>query len=102
MQLYTATKDSALSSTVVLFKGSQISKPVNMNGYISARSFFTFGMPIKFLKSNLNWNAGISYAKQPGLINNVSNISNSYNYNFGAVLSSNISEYIDFNLSYSA
>ena len=98
---YTASEDSALSSTIVLFKGSQISKPVNMNGYISARSFFTFGMPIKFLKSNLNWNAGISYAKQPGLINNVSNISNSYNYNFGAVLSSNISEYIDFNLSYS-
>ena len=98
---YTASEDSALSSTIVLFKGSQISKPVNMNGYISARSFFTFGMPIKFLKSNLNWNAGISYAKLPGLINNVSNISNSYNYNFGAVLSSNISEYIDFNLSYS-
>ena len=98
---YTASKDSALSSTITLFKGSQISKPVNLNGYISARSFFTFGLPIKFLKSNLNWNAGIGYAKQPGLINNVSNISNSYNYNFGAVLSSNISEYIDFNLSYS-
>lgn len=98
---YTASKDSALSNTITLFKGSQISKPVNLNGYISARSFFTFGMPIKFIKSNLNWNAGISYAKQPGLINNVSNISNSYNYNFGAVLSSNISEYIDFNLSYS-
>ena len=50
----------------------------------------------------MNWNAGLSYAKLPGLINNVSNISNSYNYNLGAVLSSNISEYIDFNLSYSA
>jgi hypothetical protein len=99
---YTATKDSALSNSVILFKGSQLSKPVNMNGYISARSFFTFGMPIKFLKSNLNWNAGFSYTKQPGLLNNVVNISNSYNYNLGAVLSSNISEYIDFTLSYSA
>jgi hypothetical protein len=73
-----------------------------MNGYINARSFFTFGMPIKFLKSNLNWNAGFSYAKQPGLLNNVENISNAYNYNLGAVLSSNISEYVDFNLSYAA
>jgi hypothetical protein len=99
---YTASKDSALSNTITLFKGSQISKPVNLNGYISARSFFTFGMPIKFLKSNLNWNAGISYAKLPGLLNNVSNISKTYNYNLGAVLSSNISEYVDFNLSYSA
>lgn len=99
---YTASKDSALSNTITLFKGSQISKPINLNGYISARSFFTFGMPIKFLKSNLNWNAGFSYTKLPGLLNNVSNISNTYNYNLGAVLSSNISEYVDFNLSYSA
>jgi hypothetical protein len=99
---YTASKDSALTNSVTLFKGSQLSKPVNMNGYINARSFFTFGMPVKFLKSNLNWNAGVSYAKQPGLLNNVENISNSFNYNLGAVLSSNISEYIDFNLSYAA
>jgi hypothetical protein len=99
---YTASKDSMLTNTVTLYKGSQLSKPVNMNGYINARSFFTFGMPIKFLKSNLNWNAGFSYAKQPGLLNNVENISNAYNYNLGAVLSSNISEYVDFNLSYAA
>ncbi len=99
---YTANKDSALSKTVTLFKGSQLSKPVNMNGYINARTYFTFGMPIKFLKSNLNWNAGVSYAKQPGLLNDVENVSNAYNYNLGAVLSSNISEYIDFNLSYAA
>jgi len=99
---YTARKDSALSNSVTLYKGSQLSKPVNMDGYINARSFFTFGMPMKFLKSNLNLNAGLGYAKQPGLLNNVENISNSYNYNLGAVVSSNISEYIDFNLSYAA
>jgi hypothetical protein len=99
---YTASKDSVLSSTVTLSRGSQISKPVNLNGYISARSFFTFGMPLKFIKSNLNWNGGISYSKLPGLIDNVENISNNFNYNVGAVLSSNISEYVDFTLSYSA
>ncbi len=99
--VYTASKDSILTNTVTLYKGSQISKPVNLDGYVSARSFFTFGLPLKFIKSNLNFNAGLGYAKLPGLINNVSNISNSYNYNLGAVLSSNISEYIDFTLSYS-
>jgi len=99
---YTATKDSALTNSVILFKGSQLSKPVNMNGYINARSFFTFGMPIKFLKSNLNWNAGFSYLKQPGLVNNLTNISSTYIYNLGAVLSSNISQYIDFTLSYAS
>lgn len=99
---YTASKDSLLTNSITLFRGSQISKPVNLDGYISARSFFTFGMPLKFIKSNLNWNAGLSYTKLPGLINNISNVSNNYNYNLGAVLSSNISEYIDFNFSYSA
>jgi len=59
-------------------------------------------MPLKFIKSNLNWNAGISYAKTPGLINNVSNISKALTYNLGAVLSSNISQYVDFTVSYSA
>ena len=99
---YTASKDSILTNSVTLFKGSQISKPVNLNGYISARSFFTYAMPIKFLKSNLNWNAGVSYTNLPGLLNNVSNIAKTYDYNLGAVLSSNISQYIDFTLSYSA
>ena len=99
--VYTALQDSMLTNTVTLYKGSQISKPVNLDGYISARSFFTFGLPLKFIKSNLNFNAGVSYSKLPGLINNVSNISNNYNYNLGGVLASNISEYIDFTLSYS-
>ncbi len=99
--VYTASQDSMLTNTITLYKGSQISKPVNLDGYISARSFFTFGLPLKFIKSNLNFNAGLSYSKLPGLINNVSNISNNYNYNLGAVLASNISQYIDFTLSYS-
>jgi hypothetical protein len=91
-----------LSKTVTLRKGSQISKPVNLNGYVSARSFFTFGMPLKFIKSNLSLNAGLGYSTLPGLINKIENTSNNYNYNLGAVIASNISEFIDFNLSYSA
>jgi hypothetical protein len=95
-------KDSLITATDTLHRGTQLSKPVNLNGYVSARSFFTFGMPLKFMKSTLNWNTGVSYTKLPGLINNVDNISNTYNYNLGAVLASNISEYVDFTLSYSA
>ena len=99
---FTARRDSILSKTDTLFRGSQISKPVNLNGYVSARTFFTYGLPIKFIKSNLNLNAGLSYTNLPGLINNVSNVSKNYAYNLGAVLSSNISQYVDFNLNYSA
>ena len=99
---YTASRDSILSRTDTLFRGSQISKPVNLNGYVSARSFFTYGLPIKVIKSNLNLNAGLTYTNLPGLINNVNNISKTFAYNAGAVFSSNISQYIDFNLNYSA
>jgi hypothetical protein len=59
-------------------------------------------MPVKFIKSNLNWNVGYTYLQTPGMIDNVSNISRTSNYNVGAVLASNISEYVDFNLSYTA
>ncbi len=99
---YTAGADSVLNSSVTLYKGSQLSKPINMDGYWSVRSFFTYALPVKMIKSSLSLNAGATYAKTPGRNNNISNFSSSYGYNVGTVMASNISEYIDFNLSYSA
>ncbi|MFN8307265.1 MAG: outer membrane beta-barrel protein [Ferruginibacter sp.] len=98
---YTATKDSVLNSSVTLYKGSQLSKPVNVDGYWSFRSFITYAMPLKFMKSNLSINGGFTYGNTPGLINNIRNNSKSYVYNAGVVLASNISEYVDFNINYS-
>ena len=54
------------------------------------------------MKSNLNVNGGFSYAKTPGQVNYQKNIANSYTYNGGLVIASNISQYIDFNVSYNA
>lgn len=99
---YTASQDSVLNSSVTLYKGSQLSKPVNLNGQWSLRSFLTYSMPLKFIKSNLSLNGGLTYSNTPGLINNVKNTSKSYTYNAGAVLASNISEFVDFNINYSA
>jgi outer membrane beta-barrel protein/carboxypeptidase-like protein len=99
---FIATHDSALSPSVTLIKGSQLTTPVNLNGYVSARSFFTYGLPISFIKSTVNFNAGMTWARTPSIINNASNISNNYGYNTGAVVASNISQYVDFTLSYSA
>ena len=99
---YIAGQDSVLNNSVTLKRGGQLTKPVNVSGYWSARSFLTFGFPLKFIKSNFNWNGGFSYSKIPGIINYASNISNNYNYNAGAVLASNVSQYIDFTVSYNA
>jgi Outer membrane protein beta-barrel family/CarboxypepD_reg-like domain len=99
---FIATKDSALNSTVTLFKGSQLTAPINVDGYVSMRSFLTYGLPVSLIKSTVNLNAGFTWARTPSVINNVSNLSNNYGYNTGVVVASNISQYIDFTLSYNA
>ncbi|MEO8404676.1 MAG: outer membrane beta-barrel protein, partial [Chitinophagaceae bacterium] len=93
--------DSTIRPGVVLKPGSQLTKPINLDGYKSLRSFLTYSMPVKFIKSNLNLNAGFSYSRLPGFSNAVANVTNNYTYSTGIVMASNISEYVDFNLSYS-
>lgn len=99
---YVPLTDSVLTNNVTLKAGQQLTKPVNLDGYISLRSFLTFAMPLKFMKSSLNFNGGITYSKLPGIINNVSNISRNTTYTGGLVIASNISQYVDFTVSYSA
>jgi hypothetical protein len=100
--VYHAQNDSVLAPSVTLLSGGQLTVPVNLDGYWSARSLFTFGQPVKFIKSNLNLNAGITYSRLPGLIDKQKLLTDNYNYSIGAVIASNVSEYIDFNLSYNA
>ena len=95
-----AGRDTVDFEGVILNPGSQLSYPVNMNGYWNMRSFFTYGLPVDLLKSNLNFNTGFGYTRTPGVINENLNISNSYNFNQGMVLGSNISENVDFTISY--
>lgn len=99
---YIASADSLLSNDIVLYRGAQLSKPVNLDGYLSLRSFLTYGRPLNFIKSNLNVNAGLNWSKVPGMVNNVEGETDNYTYSGGVVLSSNISEYVDFNISYNA
>ena len=95
-------RDSALTSALTLKAGQQITKPVNLDGYVSVRSFANFAVPLKFIKSNLNMNGGVSYSKLPGIINNRNNVSKNVTYSVGSVIASNVSQYIDFTVSYSA
>jgi hypothetical protein len=99
---FVAIKDSTIQKGITLKKGSQLAKPVNLDGYRNLRTFFTYSMPLKFMKTSINLNAGFSYSKLPGFINNVNTITNSYAYNSGVVFASNINEYVDFNVSYNA
>ena len=97
---YIARADSLIQNGDTLKRGSQLSIPMNLNGYRSLRSFFTYSMPIKAIKTTLNLNAGFSYLKLPGMVNNKLTNTNNLVYNTGIVLASNISEYVDFNINY--
>jgi hypothetical protein len=80
----------------------RLSKPVNLDGYRSFRSFLTFAVPLKFIKSNFNLNGGVTFSKLPGIINGLQNQTDNTTYTAGAVIASNVSQYIDFTVSYSA
>lgn len=99
-QTIIATADSVVTNGIVIPIGSQLTRPVNLDGYYSIRSFVTYGMPFRSIKSNLNLNTGINYTHTPGYINNRINYANNYMFNSGVVISSNISENVDFTLSY--
>jgi hypothetical protein len=94
--------DPVSNTSILINRGGQLSRPVNLDGYATGRFFATFGLPVKPIKSNLNFNAGLNYTRTPGLINDVVNYSGNYVPSLGAVLSSNISEKLDFTLSYTA
>ncbi len=94
--------DSVISSRLRLAPGEQLTKPVNLDGYLNLRSFFTFAVPVKFIKSNLNLNTGVSYSKLPGILNSQPNLSKAITYTLGSVIASNISPNVDFTVSYSA
>jgi hypothetical protein len=97
-----ARKDSLIGNSILMHVGEQLTKPVNLDGYVNVRSFITFAVPVKFIKSNLNLNSGISYQKQPGLVNTSQIESQSYTYSLGTVVASNVSEFVDFTVSYTA
>ena len=80
--------------------GSQLVRPVNLNGYWAANSFVTYSHPVAALKSVMNLNSGLTYSRTPGLSNQIENMAGTYTLTQGVVLASNISEKVDFTASY--
>ncbi len=94
-----AENDTVVYNGITLNKGSQITRPVNLNGQYSLRVFVNYTFPVKFLKSNLNLNTSLNHNHTPALVNNKVNFSDNSNAGVGFVLSSNISERFDFTIS---
>ncbi|MES2517490.1 MAG: outer membrane beta-barrel protein [Bacteroidota bacterium] len=96
---FIAARDTVISKDIILKAGSQLSRPVNLDGQYSIRGFVSYGFPVKAIKSNINTNFTANFGRTPGLINNALNYSDSQKYALGLVVSSNISTNVDFTIS---
>ena len=94
-----AFRDTLIANSVFLQQGGQLTSPVNLDGQWSTQAFITYGKPINPLRTNLNLNLSANYSRNPGLINGELNAAYTRTLGGGLVLSSNISENVDFTLS---
>jgi hypothetical protein len=99
---FIANSDTTLPGNIFLPAGGQLTRPINTNGFWNIRSFYSYGLPLLFIKSNLNLNGGFTYTRTPAIINEQNNDANTYNLNTGVVLGSNISPKVDFRITYTA
>jgi hypothetical protein len=93
-------KTVIMPNGVPVIQGAQYSTPVNMSGNWNLNSLITYGFPIDFLKSNLNISGSFGLNRLPSLYNGVRYMTNNYTITPKMILSSNISDKIDFTLSY--
>jgi hypothetical protein len=93
------SSDTVIQNVSIL-RGSQVIKPINVDGYYSVNAFGVYAFPVKKIKSNLNFTAGYTMTNTPALINDIINKALSNRYNLGAFLSSNISPSLDFIVGY--
>lgn len=94
------TADTLLAPGVALGAGSQLSRPVNLDGFWSARSFLAYGQPIGLLRSNANLSLGLNHSRTPGLVNGGLNRADATTLDTRLGVTSNISPRLDFNVSY--
>src|SRR5690606_1472018 len=97
-----ALNDTILPDGTFLGSGGTMTRPINLDGYFTARAFFNYGFPVKKMKTNFNFTTRVMYQRSPSMINDVLNLSHTVGLNQGVTISSNISEKIDFTISYNA
>lgn len=99
---FIADRTTEIGDGIILEKGSQLTRPVNVDGYWRVRTYVSYGKPVDLIESNFSINGYINYTQSPGIVNDEKNYVNSSNFRLRLSLSSNISEKIDFNISTSS
>lgn len=102
---YINSSDDAIVLTdhnVTLLPGGRFSKPINMDGDWNVNTNVSYGFPVNFIKSNLNFNLGARFNEAPTMYNDEKSKRQGQYYNAGLVLGSNISDKVDFTIHYNA
>lgn len=93
------TEDEIIHGAEVV-SGAQVRTPVNLNGYIRTHLFTGYGFSIPAIRSNMNIHLRHFYSKLPAMENNELYRSRTNDIGMGISLTSNISENVDFTVSY--
>ena len=96
---YLANSDNPILDQYDVQPGAQISRPVNLDGYRSLRSFISYGRPVNRIKTNVNLDFSYNYSRTPGLLDDALNFANSHTVGVGVTFASNISDKVDFTVS---
>lgn len=94
-----ASSDNPIFDELNIPRGSQLTRPTNLDGAWNLRSFVSYGFPLFRQKINTNVDLNYNYQRRPGLLNDERNDSDNHIIAAGITISSNISDKIDFSIS---
>ncbi len=101
---------TAIDVNGTTYRPQQVTSYENMDGYWNLRTHLSLGLPLSFMKCNLNLMAGVNYIVNPSAVYETwddvlnhtftNNYANNIGYDAQVTLGSNISEKIDFTISW--
>jgi hypothetical protein len=96
---FTAPSDTVLDG-IALARGTQLTRPLNLDVSWSANAFGVYSRPLKLLKSIVSVNGGGTFTQTPTRLQTGINVARNWGLREGVTLASNISPNLDFTLSY--
>ncbi|MTK53135.1 outer membrane beta-barrel protein [Paludibacter sp.] len=94
-----AHSDTLLSKyNQTLAKGGQLTTYQNLSGYYNLNGMVGYGFPFTAIKTNLHLMLNANASRTPSIINNQKNYSKQFSWGGNLVMSSNISQNVDFTI----
>ncbi len=97
-----AQEDMLLQGDIILGRGSRLVSPENIGRAVSMNASINRSIPFDLLSSNLNLNGGVNINRRPSFIDDARNLTDTYRIRSRFLISSNISDRVDFRVAYNA